>query len=180
MQHLDICTHHKETFLFRSSLTEKGEITWAFGNNSSSTFGGGPSGEVSDQRVTSDASTTCGFAPRGSMMGVVNSRYDYSSSMRCASFAQLRHSRSQGLRKFQLVQSVHFAACMWCTVWPSHDSAACSDLWWWCALIGIKDPDFFLTMAWFGSVRSFHSSALNSFARELAKLPNAPPDKVDL
>lgn len=34
-------------------------------------------------------------------------------------------------------------------------------------------------MAWFGSVRSFHSSALNSFARELAKLPNAPPDKVE-
>ena len=35
-------------------------------------------------------------------------------------------------------------------------------------------------MAWFGSVRSFHSSALNSFARELAKLPSVPPDKVEL
>lgn len=33
-------------------------------------------------------------------------------------------------------------------------------------------------MAWFGSVRSFHSSALNSFARALAKLPDVPTEKV--
>lgn len=33
-------------------------------------------------------------------------------------------------------------------------------------------------MAWFGSVRSFHSSALNSFARTLAKLQDVPADKV--
>ena len=33
-------------------------------------------------------------------------------------------------------------------------------------------------MAWFGSVRSFHSSALNSFARALAKLSDVPTEKV--
>ena len=152
-----IYTHHNATFPFKSSLTENGEITWALGSDSSSTFGGGPSGAVSDQRVISDASTTCGFAPRGSIVFIGNhatTTADQHSAPPSHRFKRLDLDRETWKISTFAERALSFRACMWWTVWPSHDMTV-SDLWRWCALIG-KDPrngDFRLGAAqWYGVV----------------------------
>ena len=120
-----IYTHHNATFPFKSSLTENGEITWALGSDSSSTFGGGPSGAVSDQRVISDASTTCGFAPRGSIVFIGNhatTTADQHSAPPSHRFKRLDLDRETWKISTFAERALSFRACMWWTVWPSHDS----------------------------------------------------------
>ena len=59
--------HQRATLSLRSSRTGKGEMTWT-GSLSRGERGGGFSGLTAPQRRTSPMSTTCGLAPRGSML----------------------------------------------------------------------------------------------------------------
>ena len=86
--------HQRATLSLRSSRTGKGEMTWT-GSLSRGERGGGFSGLTAPQRRTSPMSTTCGLAPRGSMLllrALLWDRTGYSVQLVCSSRSVIKVS----------------------------------------------------------------------------------------